>query len=106
MIDEPVDPRERLGRELQRVRDRLGTLSIPRLAAVADQVYDAANVVTSAALRLEGRPISALPRLGDEVVSAQLAVAVNDLLAAARIADQQVLAECAEILTDLRRSLP
>lgn len=106
MIDEPVDPRERLGCELQRVRDRLATLSIPRLAVVADQVYGAANEVSSAALRLEGRPISALPRLGDEVVSAQLAVAVNDLLAIARSADEQVLLQCADILTDLRRSLP
>lgn len=106
MIDEPVDPRDRLSRELQRVRDRLGTLGLPRLAAVADEVYVAANAVTAAALRLEGRPITALPRLGDEVVSAQLSVAVHDLLAAARSADEIVLTECADIVTGLRRSLP
>ena len=47
-----------------------------------------------------------LPRLGDEVLEAQLGVVVADLLAVAGPNDDAVMAEAADVLTDLRRSLP
>ena len=47
-----------------------------------------------------------LPRLGDEVLEAQLGVVSSDLLAVAGPHDEAVLTEAADALTDLRRSLP
>ena len=106
MLDEPVAPRDRLVRELQRVQDRLATLNLPRLAVVADDVHACASTIARVTLRLEGRPQRDLPRLGDETVGAALMVSVHDLLAVARTSDHVELGECADALTGLRRSLP
>jgi len=106
MLVEPATSRERVVLECTRVRDRLRTLNTARLAAISDHAHDIAQQILLLDLRLEGRPVCQLPRLGDEVVEAQLAVVVADLLAVAGPNDEVVVAEAADALTDLRRSLP
>ena len=106
MLVEPSDPRERVVLECTRVRDRLRTLNASRLATIADHTHAIAQRILLLDLRLEGRPVRELPRLGDEGLEAQLGVVVADLLAVAGPNDDAVMAEAADVLTDLRRSLP
>ena len=106
MLVEPTSSRERVVLECTRVRDRMRTLNTARLAAISDHAHAIAQKIMLLDLRLEGRPVCQLPRLGDEVVEAQLGVAVADLLAVAGPNDEVVVTEAADALTDLRRSLP
>jgi len=106
MLVEPTRSRERVVLECARVRERLRTLNSSRLATIADDTHAIAQRILLLDLRLEGRPVCQLPRLGDEVVEAQLAVVVADLLAVAGPNDEVVVTEAADALTDLRRSLP
>lgn len=106
MLADPATARERLFVETTRVRDRLRTLNLTRLEAIGSLVHEVAQSIVDLDMRLEGRPMRTLPRLGDETVEAQLGVAVNDLLAAAGTSDEEVLTQAADSVTELRRSLP
>lgn len=106
MLVEPTEPRERIVLECTRVCDRLRTLNSSRLATIADATHAIAQWILLLDLKLEGRPVRDLPRLGDEVLEAQLRVVVADLLAVAGPNEDAVLAEAADALTDLRKSLP
>ena len=99
-------PRERIVLECGRVRDRLRSLTLNRIAPIAEAVHAVAEAILHSDLRLEGRPVRELPRLGDEVLEAQLGVVSTDLLSTAGPNDDEALTEAADSLTELRRALP
>jgi hypothetical protein len=111
----PEDPWARLAWEVERVSDRLRSLSLARLgtalpphASRADAGHALAQWLADAAADLDGRPRWPVPRLGDQTVGDQVAVTGYDLGQAARRAgagaDGVTLAAIAE-LRDLRLRL-
>jgi hypothetical protein len=124
--------RQALGRDVDRVADRLRNLSQARLSAAAPPhasraaaARAAAQLLADASAGLEAREDSSgptwrtLPDLGDFAVGDQLAVTGHDLLAAALTAQpedaawghhgrrtaHEVLTEAADALDALRRHL-
>jgi hypothetical protein len=84
-----VDP-ERLGREVERLADRLRTLSdvrlaraLPPYASRADAARAVVQLLADGAAGLEGRPVREVPRLPDLAVGDQVAVTGTDLVVAA-----------------------
>jgi hypothetical protein len=106
MVGASPSSRGRIVLECGRIRERLRSLTLNRIAPIAELVHVAVETILHSDLRLEGRPMRQLPRLGDEALEAQLGVVSSDLLAAAGPQDEVVLTETADALTDLRRSLP
>jgi len=84
-----VDP-ERLAREVERLADRLRTLSdvrlarpLPPYATRADAARAVVQLLADHAAGLEGRPSREVPRLTDLAVGDQVAVTGTDLVVAA-----------------------
>ena len=101
---------ERYLDELDRLVDRLRSMSLVRLAAElppfasrADAVRDLIAQVAVAALLSEGLPEREVPRLGDESVGDQLAVIGRDLMSACH--DEEVLLGFADRFKELRLKL-
>jgi hypothetical protein len=130
VIDEPTDPRERLGREIARVHDRLRSMSTERLAlpipgheSRAVAAHSAARRLSLLAQGIEQRADSdpsyrELPML-EAVVAQQVAVCGQDvLMAIANVGDDEpvwiglersdvraAVLEAADALSGLRRVL-
>lgn len=117
-VQPPQEPRARLAWEVERVADRLRSLSLARLAAPlppdasrADAAHGLAQRLADAAADLEGRERIDVPRLGDHVVGDQVAVTGQDLVAAAGVigAGEEraaaVLVDAIDRLRDLRLRL-
>jgi hypothetical protein len=102
-----------LGREVERVADRLRTLSLARLAepvrghaSRAAAGRTAAQAMADTCAAIEGRRAQPLPALADGAVGDQVAVTGADLLAAARAADRRgAVTDALELLVAVRRAL-
>jgi hypothetical protein len=99
-------------RELERVADRLRTLSQARLAAAvpgAESRAAAARVVAQrladAAARLAEEPTRTLPTLSDLAVGDQLAVCGHDLVAAMQPAGAESGPDVLEVISGSRADL-
>jgi len=91
--------------ELRRVTNRLETTSVTRLDDnVASLVHSAAARIVRITKDPQRPANSGLPTLGPTALAAQLTIVVNDYLDMRTAASED--AAVAEILIDLRRSLP
>jgi hypothetical protein len=91
--------------ELRRVTNRLETTSVTKLNEnVALLVHSAAESIIRITTDPQRPANSGLPTLGPTALAAQLTVVVNDYLDMRTAASED--AAVAEILIDLRRSLP
>jgi len=107
--DDGTDPRERLGRELRRVTDRLRTLDLGRLErpgpdgrTTAEQAHDTAQALADLAADAVGRARRVVPVLPAHAVADQVAVTAHDVLAEG---DAAAVRAGVERLVALRRSL-
>jgi len=98
-------PREQIGIEAGRVVDRLNGMPMNRVdEAVSLSVRDAAQQIVERTAD-PTRPDSAqVPIVGASALGAQIAVVVRDYLETTTAASDD--AAVAEVLTELRRSLP
>ena len=104
----PADGLRDVERELQRVVDRLASLSLAKVRGCSDDVLEAAAFILGEDRRL-GADIphgSTLPQLGPHGVGALLAVVGRDYLQTAKAAPGADIRPVLDRLVALRRSLP
>lgn len=104
----PSPDRETIQVEADRVIDRLTGMPITRVdEAVRISVRDAAQRIVDRTPDPERPADARVPIVGPSALGAQLAVVVRDYLETTTAAsDDAAVAEVAEVLTQLRRSLP
>jgi len=100
--------RDRIERERDRVVHRIGSMPIGRLdAATRESVRVSAQRIVDLTPDPDRPPGTQLPPVGASAAAAQLSLVVQDYLDMRTAAsDDAAVAEVAEILTQLRRSLP
>jgi len=97
--------REEIARELDRVTTRLDTLALNRIdASVVEIIRAASQQIVDLTVDAQRPMNAALPAVGATALAAQLTIVTRDYLATTTTASED--AAVAEILTDLRRSLP
>jgi hypothetical protein len=97
--------RDEIIRELDRVTTRLDTLAVNRIdQRVIDTVHATACRIVESTNDPQRPQDAELPRVGPIALAAQLTIVVRDYLATTTAASRD--AAVAEMLTDLRRSLP
>ena len=96
---------EEIDVEADRIVHRLTTMQIGRIDdALIEQVRDAAQRIVDLTPDPSRPPSARMPRVGASALGAQVAVAVRDYLDTRTAASDD--AAVAEVLTQLRRSLP
>ncbi len=105
-----IEPTINYGEELTRVVDFLRSMPLAKLSRPVDDgptraelARDVAQKLADACARAQGRPVRAVPDVGEGAVGDQIAVTGADLLWAGP--DGEVLAEAAGHLRTLRLAL-